>query len=93
MDITERTGRSEEALEWARELALTVPEKDPGYPAMRYRIASLYKKTGDTEKWKDILTQLVTADPKSLYGRMATSDLTTQGLSNDASSFSPTGSL
>jgi tetratricopeptide (TPR) repeat protein len=93
MDITERTGRSEEALEWARELALAVPEKDPGYPAMRYRIASLYKKTGDTNKWEDILNQLVTADPKSLYGRMATSDLTTQGLSKDASSFSPTGSL
>lgn len=93
MDITERTGRSEEALEWARELALTVPENDPGYPAMRYRIASLYRKNGDTDKWKDILTKLVSADPKSLYGRMATSDLTTQGLSKDASSFSPTGSL
>ncbi|SIO13981.1 tetratricopeptide repeat protein [Halodesulfovibrio marinisediminis] len=93
MDITERTGRSEEALEWARELAQAVPENDPGYPAMRYRIASLYKKTGDIKKWKDILSQLVAADPKSLYGRMATSDLTTQNLSKDASSFSPTGSL
>lgn len=93
MDITERTGRSQEALEWARELSLAVPENDPGYPAMRYRIASLYKKTGDSEKWKNILTQLVEANPKSLYGRMAQSDLTTQNLSIDASSFSPTGNL
>jgi tetratricopeptide (TPR) repeat protein len=93
VDITERTGRSDDALEWARELAIAVPEGDPGYPAMRYRIATLYKKTGDTAKWKDILTQLVAADPKSLYGRMATSDLNTYGLSNDASSYSPTGNL
>ncbi|MEZ0575415.1 tetratricopeptide repeat protein [Halodesulfovibrio aestuarii] len=93
VDITERTGRADEALEWARELSLAVTENDPGYAAMRYRIASLYKKNGDTEKWRDILTQLATADPQSLYGRMATSDLTTQDLSKDASSFSPTGRL
>lgn len=93
VDITERTGRSDEALEWARELSIAVPEKDPGYPAMRYRIASLYKKTGDIGKWKDILTQLAKADPNSLYGRMASSDLTTHGLANDASSYSPTGNL
>ena len=93
MDITERAGRAKEALDWAREYALIVPEDDPGYPAMRYRVAGIYRKNGDAQKWEDMLTQLIKNDPNSLYGRMAKSDLTTKGLSEEASSFSPTGQL
>ncbi|UZP67172.1 tetratricopeptide repeat protein [Desulfovibrio mangrovi] len=93
MDITERTGRAKEALDWAREYAQDVKPTDPDYPGMQYRIAGLYKKNANLEKWRAILTELRDSNPNSLYGRMAASELRTYDLTEGASKFSPTGRL
>ena len=93
MDITERTGRVKEALDWAREYMQDLKPGDPDYPGMQYRIAGLYKKNANLDKWRSILTELRDNSPNSLYGRMAASELRTYDLTEGASKFSPTGRL
>ncbi|MFV0423916.1 tetratricopeptide repeat protein [Oleidesulfovibrio sp.] len=93
MDITESSGRAQEALDWGRQYAEYVTPGDVDYPALRYRLARLYKKTADVEQWRTILTELRDKNPQSLYGRMAASELRSHELSQDAAQFSPTGRL
>lgn len=93
MDITERTGRLKESLDWAKQYAQTVEPGDPDYPGLQYRIAGLYRKNANLEQWRDILTKLRDGAPDSLYGRMAASELRTYDLTEGASKFSPTGRL
>lgn len=93
MDITESSGRARESLDWAKQYAEHVKPGDVDYPALRYRLARLYKKTSDVEQWRTILTELRDNNPQSLYGRMAASELRTHELSQDAAQFSPTGRL
>ena len=93
MDVTENTGRAKESLKWAKEYARYINERDPDYPGLRYRLGRLYKKNGDLEKWRSILTDLTASQPESLYGKMAESELRTYELQQNASQFSPTGRL
>lgn len=93
MDITERTMRIRESLDWAQEYATRVAPSDPDYPGLQYRIAGLYRKNAELDKWRSIMTQLRDQNPNSLYGRMAASELRTYDLTEGASQFSPTGRL
>lgn len=88
MDIAERAGRTQEALEWAGQYRQYVNPGDEEYPAMQYRFARLYKKTGAMNQWSATLNQLVKEQPDSFYGRMAASELRTQAISDGAAKFS-----
>lgn len=87
MDITEAAGRLRESLDWIDQYARYVPDSDPGYAAMRYRVARLQRKMGNVDAWKNTLEELVRLDPQSLYGRMAASELRTTDVTKGLSGF------
>ena len=87
MDITERAGRTQEALEWTGQYRQYVNPGDEEYPAMQYRLARLYKKNGAISQWSATLNQLAKEQPESFYGRMAASELRTQAISEGAARF------
>lgn len=87
MDITEAAGRLRESLDWTDQYARYVPDTDPGYAAMRYRVARLQRKMGNTDAWKATLEDLARRDPQSLYGRMAASELRTTDVTKGLSGF------
>jgi TolA-binding protein len=93
MDVTESSGRLDRALKWAQEYAKYVPRDDPGWAALRYRTAQLFRQAANTEEWESILKELTTDMPESFYGRMAASELKTYKLEQSARQFAPTGSL
>lgn len=87
MDITEAAGRLRESLDWTDQYAKYVPDSDPGYAAMRYRVARLQRKMGNVDAWKTTLEDLARRDPQSLYGRMAASELRTTDVTKGLSGF------
>ncbi|HEU6437032.1 MAG TPA: tetratricopeptide repeat protein [Nitratidesulfovibrio sp.] len=87
MDITEAAGRLRESLDWTDQYAKYVPDSDPGYAAMRYRVARLQRKMGNVDAWKSTLEDLARRDPQSLYGRMAASELRTTDVTKGLSGF------
>lgn len=89
IDIAENGGRVREALAWAMDLNERLPEGDAEKPALRYRMAQLYRKAQDMERWRAILTDLSQQTPESLYGRMAAMDLRTQGIEQSLQSIAP----
>ncbi len=93
MDITERTGRGREALDWAKRYLEQMSPTDPGYPGLQYRVGELYKRNGNVDQWREIMTTLRDGTPDSLYGKMAASALRMYDLTEGASRFSPSGQL
>ncbi len=93
MDITHKTDRTRESLRWAIEYARYINRNDPEWPALRYRMAQLYKDLADMQKWRTILQELEKDMPHTLYGRMAASDLKTQQIEQGARQFVPTGRM
>ena len=92
LDITESSGRTAEALEWYQQYAQYVRESDEEWPSLRFRLAQLYKASGDVERWSSILKELASQHPDTLYGKMAVSELETHKLRQNISEFmSPTG--
>ncbi|BBD07927.1 tetratricopeptide TPR_2 repeat-containing protein [Desulfovibrio ferrophilus] len=89
IDVTERSGRYRESIKWASEYEKKMGEGNPGLPALRYRVAGLYRKGGNSAKWRSILSDISKKDPGSLYGRMATSDLEMESLEQAARQYSP----
>jgi len=87
IQATERTGRKKEALGWALELATYIKEDDPDWPAFQYRLAGLYKLNGDTASWIKILNELINKKPKSLFSKMAQSDLNSAQLLKEAEQY------
>lgn len=73
--VTERTGRMQEALAWALELDQLIDENDPDWAMSRYRMAQLYQRMQDQTQWRRILVDLQQKDPQGLYGRLAASAL------------------
>lgn len=90
MDITHKTDRTRESLRWAIEYARYINRNDPEWPALRYRMAQLYRELADMQKWRAILQELEKDMPHTLYGRMAASDLKTQKIEQGARQFEPT---
>ncbi len=93
MDITHKTDRTRESLRWAIEYARYINRNDPEWPALRYRMALLYRELADIQKWRAILQELEKDMPHTLYGRMASSDLKTQQIEQGARQFAPTGRM
>ena len=91
ISITEGAGRINEALDWQQQYSQYVKQDDPDYPAMRYRLAQLYRKSGDLSRWAVTMQELVDKDPNSLYGRMAASELRATTLNDEVNTFLPPG--
>jgi TolA-binding protein len=89
VDVTERSARPQEALNWAKLYGEYVTKNDPGWPAYRYRLAGLYRQNGDEKAWRETLADLAKAAPSSLYGRMAASELQTSSLEQAAQEYAP----
>lgn len=89
MDVTERSARPREALEWARKYGEYVTKGDPGWPAYRYRLAGLSRQNGDEKAWRETLEDLARVAPASLYGRMAASELQSSSLEQAAREYAP----
>jgi TolA-binding protein len=75
IEISDQTGRTMKALEWAHEYEKMIPEGDPDWPSFQYRLARLYKAGGDFETWRLVLGALARKVPEGIYGKMAAADL------------------
>ncbi|WP_156939579.1 tetratricopeptide repeat protein [Desulfocurvus vexinensis] len=93
MDVTESSARYREALKWATELEALLPEGDPSWAALRYRMAGLYRRAADLPTWREMLADLAARQPDSLYGRMAASDLQLEKIEQAARGYSPPGAF
>lgn len=85
--VTERTGRLQEALAWALEFDQLIAESDPDWAMSRYRLAQLYQRVHDHEQWHRVLEDLQQKDPRGLYGRLAGSALQGRELEDSAVRF------
>lgn len=93
LDVTEAAGKNKEALLFAVDYAKAAPKGDPDWAAARWRLAQLYKKMADEEQWRKILVEIRDAEPGTLYGRMADSDLKTRDIENRLKQFTPVGRM
>lgn len=82
VEATRGLGQFPKALKWANDYAALCKQGDDDWGANRLRIAALQRAMGDVDGWRSTLTAMRDADPNSLYGRMAASDLATNGLQN-----------
>jgi len=89
VDVTERSARPQEALNWAKQYGEYVTRNDPGWPAYRYRLAGLFRQNGDEKSWRETLADLAKSAPASLYGRMAASELKSSSLEQAAREYAP----
>lgn len=85
--VTERTGRLQEALAWALELDQLIDRSDPDWSMSRYRLAQLYQRVQNHAEWKAVLEDLKAEDPQGLYGRLAASALQGRSLEDSAGRF------
>lgn len=86
---TERSGRYEQALEWALEYDKYIPQDNPEWAANRYRLARIYRKAGADKEWKEILEGIRDAEPESLYGRLSATAIETNVLEERAQEYAP----
>lgn len=87
ISVSERSGRRLDALSWGMDLEKQLSPDDELWPAFRYRLAGLYRNSGDTQKWIDILRSLESNHPNVMYGRMAASDLRNHELGQRAAQY------
>ena len=91
IDATERSGRYEEALKWAKEYARYIGEDDPEWPAARFHLAQIYREAGSVKDWLGVLQEIKEKKPDTLYARLATTAMDTYNLERDARNFSNGG--
>jgi len=85
--VTERTGRMQEALAWALEFDQLIKEDDPDWAMSRYRLAQLYQRMQHHDQWRKILVDLQQKNPDGLYGRLAGSALQGRELEDSVGRF------
>ncbi len=83
MDVTEVAGRIAESIEWLGKYSPYVPPDSQDYAGLQLREARLYRKLGDDNSWRRILTEIVNREPESVFGKMAQSELNTDKLARD----------
>jgi hypothetical protein len=93
MDVSETAGRLREALGFANQYLGYLDATDPERMTVRYRMARIYKKQGDEDNWRKILTDIASKTPNSVYGQIAAAELKAADITDNAAKFSPTGRL
>jgi len=77
---TERSGRFNETLKWSREFDRIIPDSDPDWAPMRLRLAEIYRRGGQPDEWKTLLTDIAKKKPGTVYARMAAQALESSAL-------------
>ncbi|MFH1914275.1 MAG: tetratricopeptide repeat protein [Pseudomonadota bacterium] len=86
---TERSGRYEEALKWAREYDRYIDVDNPEWASTRFKLARIYRKAGAIDEWKQLLGDIVEKKPESLQAQLAKSALETYELEQQAQQYAP----
>ncbi|MGE4423214.1 MAG: tetratricopeptide repeat protein [Pseudodesulfovibrio sp.] len=86
---TERSGRYEEALKWAKEYDKYISPDNPEWASTRFKLARIYRKAGAMEEWKQLLQDIIDKKPDSLQAQLAKSALDTYELEQKASQYAP----
>jgi TolA-binding protein len=92
MDICEVDDRIPEALDWLAKYSVFVSEASPEYPGLRFREARLYRKLGDAVRARALLENIVKRFPDTPFGKAASSELRTFGVSRDLQEYISGGS-
>ncbi|MGM0423794.1 MAG: tetratricopeptide repeat protein [Thermodesulfobacteriota bacterium] len=87
IEITRRSGRDLEAIQWAQEYQELIDQDSERWAAHKYRLAELYQEAGDKERWEDTLQNLQSEQPDSRYGQLAASALEEEEMEQRASEF------
>lgn len=86
---TERSGRYEEALKWAREYDRYIDVDNPEWASTRFKLARIYRKAGAIDEWKQLLGDIIEKKPESLQAQLAKSALETYELEQKAQQYAP----
>ena len=86
---TERSGRYEEALKWAREYDKYIKVENPEWASTRFKLARIYRKAGAMDEWQQLLKDIIEKKPESLQAQLAKSALDTYDLEQKASEYRP----
>ncbi|BCS86794.1 hypothetical protein PSDVSF_00360 [Pseudodesulfovibrio sediminis] len=86
---TERSGRYDEALKWAKEYDKYIEVDNPEWASTRFKLARIYRKAGAMEEWKQLLSDIIEKKPESLQAQLAKSALETYELEQQASEYAP----
>jgi TolA-binding protein len=82
VESTRGLGQFAKALRWAEDYSALCKEGDDDWASNRLRTAAIQRAMGDMDGWRKTLTAMRDSAPDSFYGRMAASDLATNGLQN-----------
>jgi len=86
---TERSGRYEEALKWAKQYDQYIDVDNPEWASTRFKLARIYRKAGAIEEWKQLLTDIIEKKPGTLQAQLAKSALDTFDLEQKVQQYSP----
>jgi TolA-binding protein len=86
---TERSGRYEEALKWAKEYDKYISPDNPEWASTRFKLARIYRKAGAMDEWKQLLQDIIDKKPDSLQAQLAKSALDTYELEQKANEYAP----
>ncbi|WP_394699696.1 tetratricopeptide repeat protein [uncultured Pseudodesulfovibrio sp.] len=86
---TERSGRYDEALKWAKEYDRYIEVDNPEWASTRFKLARIYRKAGAMEEWKQLLGDIIEKKPDTLQAQLAKSALDTYELEQKASKYQP----
>lgn len=86
---TERSGRYEEALKWAKQYDQYIDVDNPEWASTRFKLARIYRKAGAIEEWKQLLTDIIEKKPETLQAQLAKSALDTFDLEQKVQQYSP----
>jgi len=86
---TERSGRYNEALKWAKEYDRYIDVDNPEWASTRFKLARIYRKAGAMEEWKKLLGDIIEKKPETLQAQLAQSALDTYELEQQAQQYAP----
>jgi len=86
---TERSGRYNEALKWAKEYDQYIDVDNPEWASTRFKLARIYRKAGAMDEWKQLLSDIIEKKPETLQAQLAKSALETYALEQKAQQYAP----
>lgn len=86
---TERSGRYDEALKWAKEYDRYIEVDNPEWASTRFKLARIYRKAGAMDEWKQLLGDIIEKKPDTLQAQLAKSALETYALEQKAAEYQP----
>ncbi len=86
---TERSGRYDEALKWAKEYDRYIEVDNPEWASTRFKLARIYRKAGAMDEWKQLLGDIIEKKPETLQAQLAKSALETYELEQKAAEYQP----